>query len=120
MTLYFVVDSIAYFVGIYIYTAERVSPRSQHHVLPNDRPIDWFHMFVLFFYLLNIPQNILGYSIIYFKDQKDMIQEVNRLEDIKVSVFQKYKVVEDFIDTKSKDSRPRFTTASQKASYKHR
>jgi len=49
-----------------------------------------------------------------------MIQEINKLDDIKVSVFQKYKKVEEFLDTKSQDNRPRFTTASQKASYKKR
>ena len=58
ITVYFIMDCIAYFIGIYIYTIERVSPKSQHRRpddLPNDHPIDLFHITLLFFYLLNIP-----------------------------------------------------------------
>jgi hypothetical protein len=75
LSLYFIIDFVAYFTSIYIYTIERVSPKSMRDPddLPNDHTIDWFHITVLIFYLVNIPHIILGYAIIYFKDQKDMI-----------------------------------------------
>ena len=120
MSLYFIIDFIAYFTGIYVYTRERISPRN----LTPDNPSQlydksenktWFELAFLIIYLLNIPQILVGYSIIYFKDQKDMINEINKLNDIKVSIFQKDKIVNPSVDTKSEAFD--YLTKSQKVSF---
>lgn len=71
-TIYFFIDLISYVTCIYYYTTERLQPRNEVEK-NNHRDKKWYYFTTLIIYLLNIPQIMVGLSIIYLKDQKDMI-----------------------------------------------
>jgi len=74
LVIYFISDIVSYGMMIYMLTIQRL-----------DRPVSHFLIVV---YMLNFPQIMLGFGILYLKDNKDVLQELSKLDYlVHVSIF---------------------------------
>ena len=59
LLIYFLLDIFSFGLTIYIFTLERLGKTK--------------NAFMLFCYLVNLPQILIGYAVLYLKDSKDVL-----------------------------------------------
>jgi len=75
--IYFVIDIFSYSISVYCFTSIRLSIHLYEH-------------FSTLMFIINLPQILMSCGVLYLKDNKDMLQELSKLDYlIPVSIFQR-------------------------------
>ena len=77
--VFFIVDFASYVIDISVYTIELIWSGTEETT---------FRTIMRYLYILNIGPVMIGFAILYLKDNLDVIQEISKLDHLcKVSIF---------------------------------
>jgi hypothetical protein len=81
LSLYFCLIFLAYTFSVYIFTQIRLSTQ-------------WYNKIITALYITNTPQIAISCGVVFLKDNKDMLQELSKLDYlVKISIFQRYRTL---------------------------